>query len=284
MRFKMTERKENPEVPHEEDVFQVKLEREGDIPEKEKSREEEEEVLRWTLSQRIQHVILFTCFGLLIFTGLPILLPNWPFVRKLFFFQGSFLLRGVVHRTAAIGLILLSIYHIGYSLLSERGNRDLKEMLPRKKDLTDFWGTFLFNIGRRKKKPLYDRFGFIEKFEYWAVVWGTYVMIVTGFLLWFEEAALALFPKWVFDIVITIHGFEAILAFLAVIIWHFYNVHFNPEVFPMSRIWITGKISKKKLMERHPIEYQKMMEEKRKAEALKAIEEKIEEERRINDK
>jgi cytochrome b subunit of formate dehydrogenase len=275
----MKEEKETPKVTQEGETSQVEKEREVEIPKKDETKEGEEEILRWTLSQRIQHIILFTCFGLLIFTGLPILLPNWPFVRKLFFFQGSFLLRGVVHRTAAISLILLSIYHIGYSLFSERGNRDLKEMLPKKKDFTDFWGTFLFNTGRRKEKPLYDRFSFIEKFEYWAVVWGTFIMIVTGFLLWFEEAALALFPKWVFDIVITIHGFEAILAFLAVIIWHFYNVHFNPEVFPMSRIWITGKISKKKLKERHPLEYKKMMVEKKKAEVLKSLEVKIEEER-----
>ena len=271
-------------VPQEVAEPQEEVESEAGIPEREEAKEEEEEeVLRWTLSQRIQHVTLFTCFGLLIITGFPVLLPGFPFVRNLFFFQGSFLLRGIVHRTAAVGLILLSIYHIGYSLFSERGNRDLKEMLPRKKDFQDFWGTFLFNIGRRKEKPLYERFSFIEKFEYWAVVWGSYIMIVTGFLLWFEEAALALFPKWVFDIVVTIHGFEAILAFLAVIIWHFYNVHFNPEVFPMSRIWITGKISKKKLMERHPLEYKKMLEEKRKTKALKALEEQIEGERKNDD-
>lgn len=244
---------------------------------------EEEEFLRWNLSQRVQHVILFTCFALLIITGFPVLFPSLPFVRKFFFFQGSFLLRGIVHRIAATGLILLSIYHIGYSLFSEKGNQDLKAMLPRKKDFSDFWGTFRFNTGFRKERPLYDRFSFTEKFEFWAVVWGSFIMIVTGLLLWFEEAALALFPKWVFDIVVTIHGFEAILAFLAVIIWHFYNVHFNPDVFPMSRIWITGKIKKKELMERHPLEYERMMEERKKAEALRrllerAMEEKMEKE------
>ena len=156
-------------------------------------------------------------------------------------------------------LIGLSIYHVLYCMLSDQGHNDLKALMPKKKDFTDFLDLLKFNFGLSQRRPQFDKFSFAEKFEYMAVVWGSAIMIATGLCLWFVEAAIALFPKWVLDIVAVIHSYEAILAFLAVVIWHFYNVHLNPEVFPMSKLWITGKISKSELMEHHPLEYERIM-------------------------
>ena len=215
--------------------------------------------VRLTLSQRIQHVLLFTSFFILMLTGLPLFFPENPIVRRIFFFATSFQIRGYVHRVGAVMLMSLCAYHVGYCLLSRRGHRDLREMLVRKKDLKDVVDLFLYNIGSRAEKPKFGKFNFKEKFEYWAVVWGSAVMIVTGLMQWYAEAAMIVFPKWTLDVARIIHGYEAILAFLAVIIWHFYNVHLHPGVFPMSMVWITGKISIEELKENHPLEYERLV-------------------------
>jgi len=72
-----------------------------------------------------------------------------------------------------------------------------------------------------------------------------------------------LFPKYVFDVFVAIHSYEAILAFLAIIIWHMYNVHFAPAAFPMSKVWLTGKISREQMMREHPLEYEALQKKLR---------------------
>jgi len=224
---------------------------------------DDEEFVRLTLTQRIQHVVLFTSFFTLVLTGIPLLFPNAPLIHKLFVLPGSFWFRGIVHRIAGIMLIGVGLFQIAYVIVSPHGNRDFHKIIPTLQDAKDAVNLFLFNLGLREEKPKFGKFNFIEKFEYWALVWGIFIMALTGFMLWFQEATLALFPIWMLDIIRIVHGFEAILAFLAIIIWHMYNVHLNPEVFPMSKVWITGKITKEELMEHHPLEYEEILKERR---------------------
>jgi len=216
---------------------------------------------RFSKAQRIQHFLLMASFTLLILTGLPLLFPgNWV-VRSMFWIEGSFSLRGIIHRGAAVTLLLVSVYHIFFCLFSARGNRDLREMILRKQDLLDMYAMILYNIGKQESFPSFGRFNFIEKFEYYAVVWGSAIMLLTGAALWFPVHATILFPRWVLDIIRVIHGFEAILAFLAIIIWHMYNVHLNPEVFPMSRVWLNGRMELEFLHSHHRLEYERMLTE-----------------------
>ncbi len=215
---------------------------------------------RFSRAQRFQHLGLLSSFTLLILTGVPLLLPDSWLVRQMFWFEGSFTLRGILHRLAAVALLLISIYHFFFCLFSPRGNRDLREMVPSWKDLTDIFGMIRYNLGRSEKPPRFGRFNFIEKFEYYAVAWGSVIMLVTGACLWFPVKATILFPRWVLDIIRVVHGFEAILAFLAIIIWHMYNVHLNPEVFPMSRIWLNGRMELGFLRHHHPLEFERLME------------------------
>jgi formate dehydrogenase subunit gamma len=216
--------------------------------------------LRFSLSQRIQHIVLFTCFFLLIATGLPLLFPDSRLVHLMFWFEGSFTLRGIIHRVAAVILLGVSVYHAFYLLFSPRGNSDLREMVAGFKDLRDAFGTLRFNLGRTEDPPRFGRFNFIEKFEYYAVIWGSLIMLFTGAALWFPVQATILFPRWVLDIIRVIHGFEAILAFLTIIIWHMYNVHLNPEVFPMSRVWIDGRMDLERFRHHHPLEFERLVE------------------------
>ena len=247
---------------------------------------DDEIFLRMNLAERIQHFLLIGTFFILIVTGLPVFLHNIKFLKQLFSLEQSFYTRGIVHRVAAVVMILNLIWHMLYSIFSKRGRDNFKEMIPKFKDIRDafeiFWHhagltRFLNRMGIFKKifakhhywlfenSPRYGRYNFIEKFEYWAVGWGSFVMIVSGFFMWNVELSLSLFPLWVHDIFIILHGYEAILAFLAVIIWHMYNVHLNSEVFPMSKIWLNGKITGKELRVLHPLEYQKVLEERKNA-------------------
>ncbi len=247
---------------------------------------DDEIFIRMNLSERIQHILLIITFFVLIVTGLPVFFYKVPFLKSIFFTEQSFYVRGIFHRIAAVLMILNLIWHIFYSLFTSRGRENLKEMTPEIKDVKDAFEIFWHNIGitrflykrgilRRffvshpywlfEKPPSYGRYNFIEKFEYFAVGWGSIVMIISGFFMWNVELSLSLFPLWVHDIFIILHGYEAILAFLAVIIWHMYNVHLNPEVFPMSKVWLNGKITGKELRTLHPLEYQKILQARIKA-------------------
>jgi cytochrome b subunit of formate dehydrogenase len=244
------------------------------------SASEPESFVRMTLGERVQHWVLIASFTLLVLTGLPLVVYEWGPLERLFPIGSAFHLRGLVHRVAAVVLIGLSAWHLGYILITKRGREIAHALRFRRKDASDAFEVLMHNLGitawlyRRgvlhgwffrhpywlfAESPRYGRYNFIEKFEYLAVVWGSFAMISTGFFLWNVELAMRIFPRYVFDVLTTIHGYEAILAFLAVLVWHMYNVHFAPGVFPMSKVWLTGRISRKRLMEDHPLEYEEIV-------------------------
>lgn len=222
---------------------------------------------RLTLNQRVQHWVLIVSFMTLVLTGLPLKYPESPMSSVAVQAVGGFAVRTILHRIAAVILIMLTGYHIFYTLFSKRGRAEMMALLPNIKDGFDAVKMTLFYIGLYPKPPKFDRYNFIEKFEYLAVGWGSVVMIGTGLALWFEEQAMTYLPKWVLDVARIIHSYEGLLAFLAIIIWHFYHVHLNPEVFPMSRIWLDGKISEHDLKEHHPLEYERIKEQERRSAA-----------------
>jgi cytochrome b subunit of formate dehydrogenase len=250
---------------------------------------DDEVFIRMTRAERFQHVTLIVCFVLLVVTGLPLLIDPAAWLKKVFFFESSFLWRGWIHRVAGSGLIALAVFHLIYITSSQRGREVFWALMPKIKDATDALESFGHNLGLTRwlyqrgigKKlfdrhpywlfrdpPQYGRHNFIEKFEYLAVWWGNFVMIVTGFLLWAKNVSFRFFPLWVYDIFKIIHSYEAILAFLAIIIWHLYNVHLTPEVFPMSRVWLDGKITGRELRQHHPLEYRELLEERHRRSAL----------------
>ena len=99
-----------------------------------------------------------------------------------------------------------------------------------------------YNLGLKKDKPAFGRFSYVEKAEYWALVWGSVIMIITGFFLWFENFAVQWFPKGFLDVMLVIHYYEAWLATLAIFVWHMYSTIFSPAVYPMNPSWYTGKM------------------------------------------
>jgi cytochrome b subunit of formate dehydrogenase len=199
---------------------------------------------------------------MLVFTGMPLRYPYAVITKVLLFLEGGMAGRALLHRMAAVVLMGLCVYHLFYVLFSRRGHEDFLQMIPGRKDLGDFINTIKYYFGLSREPSKYGRFSYVEKFEYMAVAWGSVVMAATGLMLWFENTAMMILPKWALDIARVVHSYEALLAFLAIIIWHFYNVHLNPSAFPMSRIWLNGKISEEEMLRDHPLEYEEIMRER----------------------
>ncbi|MBK7878288.1 MAG: cytochrome c3 family protein [Planctomycetes bacterium] len=233
---------------------------------------------------RLQHVVLITSFSLLVLTGLPVFLHDAAWMRSLVDLEGGFALRSLLHRAAAFALIGLSLWHVAVMLLSPAARRWLALMVFKPRDVTDFAQDMAFNLGcfgwigrskrlaplvqrfpwlRFDRRPCFARYGLVEKLEYGAVVWGNFVMICTGAILWRPDWFLGWAPTWTFDVCRVVHGFEATLAFLAIIIWHMYHVHLRPGVFPMSRVWLDGKISRTELRHHHPAGVLELLERRR---------------------
>jgi cytochrome b subunit of formate dehydrogenase len=144
------------------------------------------------------------------------------------------------------------IWHLVFVIVARRGRSFFKEMIPARDDFVHFFQRIMYNLGRRETTPRYKRFNYVEKAEYWALVWGTIVMVVTGILLWFDNWFVQFLPKGVLDVALVIHYWEAWLATLAIVIWHFYSTVFNPHVYPMNPSWLTGKMPEEMYQHEHP--------------------------------
>ena len=229
-------------------------------------RKKEKEIFcpRITLNQRIQHIILMVSVIILILTGLPIKFHESAWAEFFFPALGGIGTVRLLHRVGAVGLIGIAIYHLLYLFFSKEGRETFRELLPRLKDLKDVWMMVSFLLGRKSEKPKMGKFTYIEKFDYWAVYWGMVIMVGSGLILWFVNYALKIFPKFVADIATEAHSDEALLATLAIIIWHLYNAHLNPDKFPMNKSWLSGKISEEEMKKEHYLEWEKIQKEQRK--------------------
>ena len=210
---------------------------------------------RLNRSERTQHTLTLLTFFTLVTTGFAL---KFKWSIPLISDEVNVALRGWGHRVAAVLMIATSIYHVFYALFTERGRGQLERMLPRWKDAEDVAGTIRYFLGLADRKPKFDRFSYVEKAEYLALVWGTVVMVVTGLLLWFQNEALKHLPMWGLDVVTLVHYYEAILATLAIIVWHLYYVFVNPDFAPMSFTWIDGKLSRHDMEHEHAIELEEI--------------------------
>ena len=221
--------------------------------------EKEEEFLRLGRNIRVQHMFLLTSVIALIATGLPLRFAEMNWSGTIIHLLGGIENSRLIHRIAASVLIGISIYHTLYIVFSKQGRRDFMLLLPRPSDALDVFKMIMHFLGRSEERPKFGRFSYIEKFDYWAVYWGCVIMIGTGLILWFQDFSLSFLPKYAMDITKEVHRDEALLATLAIVIWHFYNVHLNPDKFPGSLTWLTGKITKHEMMEEHLLEYEEML-------------------------
>jgi formate dehydrogenase gamma subunit len=205
---------------------------------------------RFTIFDRIEHWVQMAAFLTLGITGLIQRFAEWSIALRIMEILGGVENVRLIHRGAAIVLMFAVIYHIGAAGYKYYVKRNQIKMLPNLRDVTNAWGWVVYNLGRRDKPPQEDRFTFGEKFEYWAFVWGTMIMGLTGFALWNPISTSNLLPGEIIPAAKIAHSLEAVLAVLAIIIWHFYNVHikmFNKSMF-------NGKMSEEEMLHEHPLE------------------------------
>jgi cytochrome b subunit of formate dehydrogenase len=208
-------------------------------------------VTRMTRGQRVQHIILLASFLTLVLTGFALKYPDSWFASMLSLGEN---VRRLTHRVAAVLLIGVGFYHLAYLALTRNGRQLARDFLPTPKDAFDVWGTMRYYLGFADKKPEFPRFNYAEKAEYWALVWGLVVMASTGIMLWAKVSFGSLLPRWWLDIATAIHFYEAVLATLAIVVWHFYQVFFDPDIYPMNWAWWDGKMSFEHYREEHGLD------------------------------
>ncbi len=202
----------------------------------------------WT--QRIAHAVLLASFTLLGLTGLPQKYSTASWAQTMIRIFGGIETTRLIHHICAIGLMLLAIYHlldVGYKVFVLRTRLS---MLPGVSDLRDAIQAFSYNLGLAKKRPQMGRYTFEEKAEYWALIWGTIIMGITGFMMWNPVFTTSLLPGEFIPASKAAHGGEALLAVMAIVVWHMYGVHmkrFNKAMF-------TGKQTEEEMVHEHPLE------------------------------
>jgi cytochrome b subunit of formate dehydrogenase len=207
---------------------------------------------RLNRNEIIQHTVLFVTFFLLVMSGFALKYDQTFWARWLEAIGMSEGVRRVVHRSAAVGMILGAGYHLVY-LGTRRGREQIRYMLPRGRDVRELAQNISFHLGRTGVRPAFARFRYIEKAEYWALIWGTAIMAVTGLVLWFPDQLRG--PTWFLRVAEAIHLYEAWLALLAVVVWHFFFVMLRPGTFPVSFTFLTGRMEPEELAREHPEEY-----------------------------
>lgn len=215
---------------------------------------EDKQYPRFRTMARIEHAILMVSFTVLALTGLPQKYALQAWAEWMIKALGGIEFIRIVHRWAAMMLVVGSIYHLFTSAYRFFVKRERMRMLPVKQDLFDLLQTIKHNLGISADAPRMAKFNFGEKVEYWAVVWGTAIMAITGFMLWNPIAATVFLPGQFIPAAKAAHGGEALLAVLSIVIWHMYNVHikhFNPSMF-------TGKLPRHQMEEEHVLELERL--------------------------
>lgn len=207
-------------------------------------------VVRMDSKQRYQHFLLLASFITLVFTGFALRYPD-SWLADAFINES---VRSILHRIAAVVLMAISAYHAVYILTDKNGRKLFLDMLPVPKDVTDIVQNMRYHLGLCEEKPKFARFNYAEKAEYLALVWGMFVMAATGLSLWFKVQTGILFPRWWLDVATAVHFYEAVLATMAIVVWHLYMVMFDPDTYPMNWAWYDGKMSVEHYQDEHELD------------------------------
>ncbi|MCJ7498551.1 MAG: cytochrome c3 family protein [candidate division Zixibacteria bacterium] len=215
-------------------------------------------VIRFNRGEIIQHLLLLITFATLVISGFALRFPDAWWAKWMLRSEAGAHFRSDVHRVAAVIFILVSLYHIYYLISTKRGRAQLRALFPTPNDLSLLIQNINYQLGLVKERPEFDRYAYMEKAEYWALIWGTIVMVITGFPMWFENFFLKYMPTWLLNVFKAIHFYEAILATTAILIWHMFFMIFEPESYPVNFGMMFGRITEKELEEKHPAEYERL--------------------------
>jgi cytochrome b subunit of formate dehydrogenase len=222
---------------------------------------------RFTPMERVLHVLVIISFSGLVITGLPLRFSYAPWARALVRLVGGLQAAGLLHRFCAIvtfGYFFAHVATLTYRWFHTTDKLGLfwgpNSMVPQPKDVRDIIQMFKWFLGRGER-PRFDRFSYMEKFDYLAVFWGVAMIGASGLFLWFPEFFARIFPGWVFNVATIIHGDEALLALSFIFTIHFFNVHLRPEKFPIDTVIFTGRATTEYMEDEHPLHVERLREQ-----------------------
>jgi cytochrome b subunit of formate dehydrogenase len=222
--------------------------------------------IRFSRLNRALHILMIVSFISLALTGMSLKFSytGWAWVISRFF--GGFESAGYVHRAAALLMFGVFITHV--IDVSRRKRREGKtwrkfifgpdSMLFTWRDAREAWGSIKWFLGFGPR-PQYGRWTYWEKFDYFAVFWGIFVIGSTGLMLWFPEVFTRLLPGWLINVATIVHSDEALLATGFIFTVHFFNTHLRPEKFPMDTVVFTGRMPVEELKRDKPSEYAELV-------------------------
>ena len=227
-------------------------------------------VRRFSALQIFQHIAMMVLFTVLCITGFPQKFFSAGASQALVNFFGGVGPTRLIHRISGLLFTLLGVWHLGSALLAIFRRKAPLAMVATRKDFTDAITTLRYYLGLSREQARFDRFDYRQKFEYWGLVMGTIVMVSTGLILLFPILVTNVLPGQVIPASKVAHGSEGLMAFLVIIIWHIYNAHLSPEVFPFDTSIFTGRISRHRMEREHPLELERIDQEAKALEAAAA--------------
>lgn len=211
-------------------------------------------IVRFNLQQRIEHLVTMLTFVLLCLTGLPQKFYTADWAQALVGVFGGIDHARWIHRACGLILAASTVVHFSFAIYSMLSKKISFTMVPTRKDFTDSILQLKYYLGMTDQHPHYDRYDYKQKFEYWGLVAGNIIMVLTGFILFFPVQTANLVPGQLIPAAKVAHSNEGLMAFLVITIWHIFNAHLNPDVFPFDTTIFTGKISRERMLHEHPEE------------------------------
>jgi cytochrome b subunit of formate dehydrogenase len=212
-------------------------------------------VVRFSLRQRLEHFLVMVTFVILVATGLPQKFSGADWAAVVTRFAGGIDLMRTVHRVTGILFAALCVAHLATALFQVLTRRTALTIVPGRKDFVDAVDNLKYYLGHGDRPPQFDRFDYRQKFEYWGMIVGSAVMVVTGFILYFPMLFASLLPGEFIPAAKAAHTYEAMMALLTIVIWHMYGAHLNPDCYPLDKSIFSGRISVARMKHEHAIEF-----------------------------
>jgi cytochrome c551/c552/thiosulfate reductase cytochrome b subunit len=213
---------------------------------------------------RLAHLVFAVSVMTLVLTGMTVFFADSAWAKVVAAAFGGPQIAAIVHRTAAA--IMLGIFFVHFVYLTARIARNWStfrwfgptSLVPTWQDLKGILAMFAWFFGRAPR-PVFDRWTYWEKFDYWAVFWGMAIIGGSGMMLAFPNATAAVLPGWMFNVATIVHGEEAVLAAVFLFTVHFFNNHFRPDKFPLDIVMFTGAVPLEEFRREHALEYQRLV-------------------------
>jgi formate dehydrogenase subunit gamma len=209
---------------------------------------------RFSLRQRVEHFLVMSIFTLLAVSGFPQKFYDAGWSHMIVGLFGGMERMRFVHRMCGIAFAILSVLHVLTVGLRVASGRARPTLVPSRRDFSDAVLTIRYYLGLSDHHAAFDRFDYRQKFEYWGLLLGGVLMVVTGLILYFPLVAVRFLPGELIPAAKVAHSNEGLMAFLVVITWHVYNAHLSPDTFPFDTSIFTGKISRERMEREHPLE------------------------------